>query len=121
VAHVFCEPGSPIDKLAYDLKSKAPAEQQEVLFHVWSNDLANYRAKEVRHARRNNDLVAEGQRLNGAVLVICPFPVLRVTEFEGRLPLVEVEDIGDNDTTRRAGEGMLLHVLMTNLSTRDDL
>jgi hypothetical protein len=42
VAHVFCEHGSPIDKLAYDLKSKAPAEQQGVLFHVWSNDLANY-------------------------------------------------------------------------------
>jgi hypothetical protein len=39
VAHVFCEHGSPI---AYDLKSKAPAEQREVLFHVWSNDLANY-------------------------------------------------------------------------------
>jgi hypothetical protein len=32
VAHVFCEHGSPIDKLTYDLKSKAPAEQQEVLF-----------------------------------------------------------------------------------------
>src|ERR1700687_1847285 len=53
--------------------------------------------------------------------VIRPFPVLRVTEFEGRVFLVEVEDIGDDDTTGRTGEGMLLHVLVANLGTRDDL
>ena len=79
------------------------------------------RANEVRHARRHNDLVAEGQGFDGAVLVIRPLPVLRVTEFEGYLFLIEVEDKGDDDTTGRTGEGMLLHVLVANLGARDDL
>ena len=79
------------------------------------------RANEVWHARRHNDLVAEGQGLDGAVLVVRLFPISWVTELEGRLFLVEVEDLADDDTTGRTGEGMLLHVLVANLSARDDL
>jgi hypothetical protein len=29
---LLCEPGSPIDQSAYDLKLKAPTEQKEILF-----------------------------------------------------------------------------------------
>jgi hypothetical protein len=79
------------------------------------------RANKVGHARRNNDLVAEDQGLDGTVLILRPFPVLRGTEFEGAVFLVEVEDVGDDDTTGRTGEGMLLHVFVADLRARDDL
>jgi hypothetical protein len=51
-----------------------------------------------------NIRVAKGQGLDCAILVIRPFSVLRVTEFEGCLFLIEVEDICDNDT-RRSDKG----------------
>ena len=44
-----------------------------------------------------------------------------ISWVEGRLFLVEVENLADDEITGRTGEGMLLHVLVANLGARDDL
>ena len=124
-AHIrAARPGPRFDDNMTDQQRAEPENQAfvlAVLLPVIAAPRGDVWANEVRHARRHNDFVAEGQGLDCAVLVIRPFPILRVTEFEGRIFLVEVQDIGDNDTTGRTGEGMLPHVLMTNLGARDDL
>src|SRR5437588_9372559 len=51
-------------------------------FPVMPAERGDMRANEVRHTRGHDDLVAECQRLDGALLVINPLPVLRVAKLE---------------------------------------
>jgi hypothetical protein len=53
----------------------------------------------------HDDLFAERQGLDRAVLVVRPFAVLGLTEFERRFFLVKVEHVGDDHAAGRTGKG----------------
>ena len=91
------------------------------LLPVVSPPCRDVRADEVGHTRRHDDLVAEGESLYGAFLVVRPLAVLGIAELEAPLLLVEVHDVSDHHAASGTGEGMLLHVLVADLRARDDL
>jgi hypothetical protein len=78
-------------------------------------------ADETGHSRRNGNLVAERERINGSVFGVSPFRVFWFTEFRPSSLLIEVESNGYLYTTVGARKGMRLRVFVPNLRAGDYL
>ena len=116
-----------MDAAALRVAESVAQEQlaQSLVFSVFLPIVAtpdsDERTDEVGHSRWHDNLVAESQGLARAVLVVGAFAVLRLAELVTRVLLIKVEDLGDHHATGRAREGMLLRVLVADLSAGDDL